>query len=107
VSNAVLIGLIVFLVAALLGLALALVRGLAAWRAYRGFRRTALVGMNDLNRRLTALQVRADALPRKGERLAEAREALEESIAEARVIADAFDEAAAALQAVRGLPALR
>jgi hypothetical protein len=95
VSNTVLIGLVVFLVAGLLGLALALLRGLAAWRAYRGFRRTALVGMNDLNRRLTALQVRADALPRKGERL------------EARVIADAFDEAAAALQAVRGLPALR
>jgi hypothetical protein len=89
------------------GIALAAVRGLAAWRALKRFRRTVLAGMDELNRRVVALEKRADTLPAKAERLDEARASLEQSLAEARVIANAFGEAAAMVRAARILVGLR
>ena len=106
-STYVVIGLVVFFVALGAGIALAAVRGLAAWRALKRFRRTVLAGMDELNRRVVALQKRADTLPAKAERLEEARASLEQSLAEARVIANAFGEAAAMVRAARILVGLR
>ena len=101
------IALVVFFVAVAAGIALAAVRGLALWRAFKGFRRTVLTGVDDLNRRVAALQRRADALPAKAERFEDARASLQHSVAEARVIADAFAEATAKVRAVRILLGLR
>ena len=106
-STYVVIGLVVFFVALVAGIALAAVRGLVAWRALKRFRRTVLAGMDELNRRVVALQKRADTLPAKAERLEEARASLEQSLAEARVIANAFGEAAAMVRAARILVGLR
>ena len=106
-STYVVIGLVVFFVALVAGIALAAVRGLVAWRALKRFRRTVLAGMDELNRRVNVLQKRADALPAKAERLEEARASLEQSLAEARVIANAFGEAAAMVRAARILVGLR
>ncbi len=106
-STYVVIGLVVFFVAPVAGIALAAVRGLAAWRALKRFRRTVLAGMDELNRRVVALEKRADTLPANAERLEEARASLEQSLAEARVIANAFGEAAAMVRAARILVGLR
>jgi hypothetical protein len=101
------IGLVVFFVAIVAGIAVAAVRGLALWRAFKGFRRTVFAAMDDLNRRVAVLQSHADTLPAKGERFEEARFSLQQSIAEVRVIADAFGEAAAMVRAARLLISLR
>ena len=69
--------------------------------------RTVLAGMDELNRRVVALEKRADTLPAKAERLDEARASLAQSLAEARVIANAFGEAAAMVRAARILVGLR
>ena len=106
-STYVVIGLVVFFVAPVAGIALAAVRGLAAWRALKRFRRAVLAGMDELNRRVVALEKRADTLPAKAERLDEARASLAQSLAEARVIANAFGEAAAMVRAARILVGLR
>ena len=106
-STYLVIALVVFFVAVLAGVAVAAVRGLALWRAFKGFRRTVLAGMDDLNRRVAALQRRADALPVKVERFDEARASLQQSVAEVRVIADAFGEATAKVRAARILLGLR
>ena len=106
-STYVVIGLVVFFVAPVAGIALAAVRGLVAWRELKRFRRTVLAGMDGLNRRVSVLQKRADALPANAERLGEARASLEQSLAEARVIANAFGEAAAMVRAARILVGLR
>ena len=108
-STYVVIGLVVFFVAPVAGIALAAVRGLAAWRALKRFRRTVLAGLEEPERveRLPALEKRADTLPAKAERLDEARASLAQSLAEARVIANAFGEAAAMVRAARILVGLR
>ncbi len=101
------IALVVFFVAVVAGLSVAGVRGLALWRTFKGFRRTVLAEMDDLNRRVAVLQRRADALPAKTGRLGEARVSLQQSVAEVRVIADGFWEAAAKVRAARILLGLR
>jgi hypothetical protein len=107
VSTYLAIALAVFVVAVVAGSAVAAVRGLDLWRAFKRFRRTVLAEMDDMNRRVGVLQRRADALPMQAARLQEAQASLQHSVAEARVIADAFGEAAALVRTARILVGLR
>jgi len=92
VHHLVLLSLIVFVAAVVTGLALAGYQGLGAWRAFRGFRRTAGAAMVETAGRIERLEARTAGLAGRTERVEQARARLEASLAEAAVIGEAADE---------------
>jgi hypothetical protein len=75
------------------GLGLAAVRGLAAWRSFRRFRRRFRDAMSGLPHRIETTERRLALAGETAARLDRARAELERSLATARVLADAASEA--------------
>jgi hypothetical protein len=94
------IGLIVFGVAVLSGLAFAGVRGLAAWRALRSFKRRLEAAMAETTRLLDGIEPRVAKASATAVRLEQARERLAQSVATARVLFDAFGETTALIRRI-------
>jgi hypothetical protein len=101
VHHLVAISLLVFAVAAVVGIALAAVRGLAAWRALKRFKRTTGEGMLRTAELIEKLEARAGASTGRAERLASAQAQLQQSLAEAAVIGEAADEVWTLVQRAR------
>lgn len=95
------LSLIVFAVAVVSGLAVAGVRGLSAWRAYKGFRRTTADGMLATASRIEQLEARTAGSAGRAARLAEAQAHLQQSLAEAGVIREAAKEVQALVERIR------
>jgi hypothetical protein len=93
VTDAVRIALVVFAVAVIAGLALALVRGLAAWRALRRFRGTTERRLEETAVALARLEARSNAVTAKVMQIERAQASLQRSLATARVVSDAAGEA--------------
>lgn len=93
-------GLIVFLVATAGGMALAAVRGLGAWRAFRSFERRLERAAADTMRLMDGIEPRIDRASETATRLVEARGRLQESIATAAVLFAAVGEARALVRRV-------
>ncbi len=89
------ITLAVFLVVIAGGMAFAGVRGLAAWRAFRSFERRFELAATETTRLLDGIEPRLAKAGDTATRLEEARSSLQESVASARVLFAAFDEAVA------------
>jgi hypothetical protein len=94
------IGLAVFLVAVLSGAAVAAVRGLAAWRAFRAFERKLEAAVAATTRLIDAIEPRVARASATAARLQEAQARLQESTATAGVLFSAFGEALALLRRV-------
>jgi hypothetical protein len=94
------IGLIVFGVALLSGLVFAGVRGMAAWRTLRSFQRRLEAAMAETTRLLDGIEPRVAKASATAVRLEQARARLEESVATAKVLFDAFGEATALIRRV-------
>ena len=93
-------GLAVFLVAVLGGIALAAVRGLAAYRAARAFEERLNTAMAETTRLLDGIEPRVAKATATAARLEEARARLQESTATMSVLFAAFGEAVALLRRV-------
>ena len=100
-SHVVLLALIVFAVAVVGGFALASVRGFAAWRAFRGFRRVSEPALTDTATRIAGIEVRTAAATVEVERLERARAQLSESLATLSVLSQAAGEAWKVVQRAR------
>jgi hypothetical protein len=94
------IGLIVFGVAVVAGLAFAGVRALTAWRTLRSFQRRLDAAMAETTRLLDGVEPRLAKASATAVRLEQARARLQESTATARVLFDAFGEATALVRRV-------
>ncbi len=94
------VGLAVFLVATLAGLALAGVRGLATWRAFRSFERSLDKALVETTRLVDGIEPRVARATETAARLEEARARLQESIATAAVLLSALGEARALVRRV-------
>jgi hypothetical protein len=101
VHHLVALSLLVFAAAIVSGLVVAGIRGLAAWRALKSFRRNAADGMLATAARIEQLEARAAASSGRAARLAEARAGLQQSLAEAAVIGEATHEVWALVERVR------
>lgn len=97
----VLVGLLVFVVATAAGLALAAREGLRAWRALRRLRRSLERALREVTAQLATLERRSAELPGRLARLDAARASLEESLAEARIVARGAGEFTALVHGVR------
>jgi hypothetical protein len=98
----VLIALIVFAVAGVGGLLLAALQGLAAWRAFRSFKRSTDVLAAETTARLAGVELRTAAAAERAAELDRARGRLQGSLASAAVLGTAAGEVAAAYRRVRG-----
>jgi hypothetical protein len=83
------------------GMTFAASRGLETWRALRSFQGVLDPALVDVNGRAAAMESRLAATPRKVERLEEATVRLQTSIAAARVIADAAQDARSLLRVLK------
>jgi hypothetical protein len=101
-QHAVLIALIVFVAALIGGLALVGVRGLAAWRAFRSFKRSTDVLVGETTARLAGIELRTAAMAERAAELDRARARLQESLATAAVLFGGAGEVVTALRLVRG-----
>ena len=84
-------------------LAFAVGRGLGAWRAFRGSRERLGDGLDEMNRRVEAMEQRMAVANRTGARLEHAQAELQESLAAARAIADAAAEVRGTVRRALGL----
>lgn len=100
-STLVLVSLIVFAAALLIGLGLAGWHGLRAWRTFKAFRRTVLGRMEELNALLAGLEARTAALPEQSARFARAQRELAVSMAQMQVLAEGAGEVAALVNKLR------
>ena len=89
------IGLIVFVVGVVAGVAIAGVRGLAAYRMFRSFQRRLERAVTETTRLIDGIEPRVAKATATAERLEEARARLDESAASAKVLFAAFGEALA------------
>jgi hypothetical protein len=89
------------LIAAGAGMTFAASRGLATWRALRALQGALDPALVDVNGRVAAMESRLAAAPKRVERLEEATARLQASIAEARVIADAAQDARSLLRVLK------
>jgi hypothetical protein len=96
------IGLIVSLAAVLGGMAIAGVRGLAAWRVFRSFERRLDPAIADLTRLVDGIEPRMTQANDTAVNLQEARTRLQESLAVAAVLVAALDETRALVRRVTG-----
>jgi hypothetical protein len=101
VSTAVAVALIVFGVSIVGGGAYAAVKGLRAWRAFRRFRRTAETAMAHVTEVLAELERRTAAVDEHVARLERAKTQLQQTLAEARIVAGAAAEVYASYRRVR------
>jgi hypothetical protein len=99
--HAVGLSLIVFAVAVVAGLAAAGTRGLAAWRAFKSFKRNAADGMLETAARIEQLEARTAASNDRAARLGAAQAQLKRSLAEAAVIGEAANEVSALVERLR------
>ena len=99
--HAVGLSLIVFAVAVVAGLVAAAVRGLAAWRAFKSFKRNAADGMLETAARIEQLEARTAASNDRAARFAAAQAQLKQTLAEAAVIGEAANEVSAFLERLR------
>jgi hypothetical protein len=97
------LALVVFVLAVVAGAGLAGVRALAAWRSFRALRRQIDRTLEDLDRSVAGIESRLAKAGRTARRLEEARARLNESLATARVLADAFGETRAVVGGVTGI----
>jgi hypothetical protein len=67
----------------------AVARALKAWRAFRRFRRRVFEGLEDVTRRVAAIEQRVNAANASAVRLQRAQAELQDSLAAARVLAAA------------------
>ena len=86
-------GLGIFLIAILAGAALAGVRGLAAWRAFRSFERRLDRAVVETTRLIDGIEPRVERATATAHRLEDARVRLQESVRVAGVLFAAFAEA--------------
>jgi hypothetical protein len=96
------VGLIVFLVAAVAGLALVGVRALTAWRTLRAFQRRLDSAMAETTRLLDGIEPRVAKASATAAQLEAARARLQESITTASVLFGALGEALALVRRVSG-----
>jgi hypothetical protein len=101
VHHLVAISLLVFAVLVVAGTVLAGVRGLAAWRALKSFRRTTGEGMLVTAELIERLEARTAASAGRAERIGRAQAQLQESLAEAAVIGEAAGEVWTLVQRAR------
>jgi hypothetical protein len=99
--HAVGLSLIVFAVAVVAGLGTASVRGLAAWRALKSFKRNAADGMLETATRIEQLEARTAASTDRAARLAAAQAQLKQTLAEAAVLGEAANEVSAFVERLR------
>ena len=85
------------------GLVLAAVRGLAAWRDVRRFRRKVNDALAGATQRVAAMERRLAHANEQAERLDRARAELQDALATARALSDAAGEAKALVDRVRGV----
>ena len=93
----------VVVVCVLVSLAFAIVRGLAAWRTFRRFRRRVVDGQADLLRRVDGIERRLAAGAESALRLQQAQAELQESLATARVLSVAAAEVRRTVSRVTGI----
>lgn len=98
----VLIALIAFAVAIVLGLAVVGIQGLSAWRAFRSFKRKTGELLDDTASKIAGIEVRTANASRRAAELDRARAQLQGSLAQARVLSQGAGEVAAAFRRVRG-----
>jgi hypothetical protein len=103
VHHLVLISLIVFVAATVVGLVVAGLQGLGAWRAFRSFKRSTDVLVAQTTARLAGIELRTAAAAKRAAELDRAREQLQASLASAAVLSDGAREVTAALRLVRGV----
>jgi len=101
VHHLVAIALLVFAVLVVAGALLAGVRGLAAWRALKSFKRTTGEGMLVTAELIERLEARTGASAGRAERIGRAQAQLQASLAEAAVIGEAASEAWTLVQRAR------
>jgi hypothetical protein len=101
VHHLVALSLVVFGVALVSGLVIAGIRGLAAWRAFRRFKRTTADAMVATAALMEQLEARTAGSAERAARLAEARAQLQRSLAEAAVISEAASEVWSLVQRAR------
>jgi hypothetical protein len=94
------IGLIVLAVGVGAGATIAVVRGLAAYRAFRSFQRQLDTAVAETMRLIDGIEPRVAKATATAERLEDARARLEESAASAKVLFAAFGEALALMRRV-------
>ena len=90
----------VFFVAIVGGIAIAAIRGLAAWRTFRSFERSLDRMVADTTRLVDGVEPRVARASETAARLQEARERLEASVATAAVLFTALGEARALVRRV-------
>jgi hypothetical protein len=103
VHHLVLVSLIVFAVATVVGLAIVGVRGLVAWRAFRSFKRSTGELVAETNAKLVAAERRTAAVSERVAEIDRARERLQASLATAAVLSEAAGEVLAAYRRMRGV----
>ena len=77
-------------------------RALHAWRTFKSFRRRVFGGLDALELRVAQMEKGLDRADASAARIAHAQADLQEAIAEARILADAFSEARALYALVTG-----
>ena len=87
----------------LASLAFATVRGLAAWRTFRRFRRRAFDGLAEVTRRIARVESRLETAGETALRLQRAQAELHDSLATARLLSAAVAEVRATVSRVTGL----
>jgi hypothetical protein len=97
------LSLLVFVVVIGVTLAIAVVRGLAAWRAFNSFQARTDYALLELEQNVDAVEARLEEVEHASARLAAAQSRLQESLATAAVLADAAGEARVLLRNVRGV----
>jgi hypothetical protein len=101
VSNLVLIALIVFGVSLVAGLIAAGLRGLAAWRAFRRFKRTTEKAMLRVSAAIAQMEIRVAGVNDHVARLERAQANLQETLRTAGVVARTAGEVVASYRRVR------
>ena len=94
------IGLAVFVVAVVAGVAIAVTRGLRAWRTFRSFQRKLDVAVAETQRLIDGIEPRVAQATATAQRREEARARLEESAATAKILFSALGEALALVRLV-------
>jgi hypothetical protein len=84
-------------------LVFAAVRGLAAWRTFRRFRRRAVDGLAEVTRRIARVERRLETAGETAVRLQRAQAELHDSLATARVLSAAAAEVRATVGRFTGL----
>lgn len=100
-SNVVLIALIVFGVSIVIGLILAGIKGLAAWRAFRRFKRTTETAMLRVSGAISQMEVRMAGVNDHVARLERAQANLQETLRTAGVVAKTAGEVMATYRRAR------